>query len=82
MGKLESTSKKISKVCAKRDKIGIKIFGLIEATCARVLPNGNNPTPHWDMEIFPRNSPPTTAIEALPNVFKISATVTGSLMLR
>ena len=46
MGKLESTSKKISKVCAKRDKIGIKILGLMEATWARVFPNGSTPTPH------------------------------------
>ena len=71
IGKLDSTSKKISKVCDKRDKMGIKILGLMVATCVRVLPSGSTPTPHWDMEIFPRNSPPTTAILVLPRVFRI-----------
>ena len=77
MGKEESTSKKISNVCDRRDKMGIKIFGLMEAACTRVLPKGNKPTPHWDMEILPRKSPPTTAIEVLPNTFSKSATLTG-----
>ena len=80
MGKEESTSKKISNVCDRRDKMGIRILGLMEATCARVLPKGNTPTPHWDMDTLPRNSPPTTAILALPSVRKISATLTGFLI--
>ena len=80
IGKLDSTSKKISKVCDKRDKIGIKIFGLMADTCARVLPSGSTPTPHWDIEILPRSNPPTTAIEVLPSVCKISDTLTGFLI--
>ena len=82
IGKLESTSRKMSNVWERRDKMGIKIFGLMEATCARVLPSGSTPTPHWDMEILPRRSPPTTAIEVLPSVLKISDTLTGFLISR
>ena len=80
MGKLESTSRKISNVCDRRDKIGIKILGLMAATCARVLPSGSTPTPHWDMEIFPRSNPPTTAMDVLPSVRKMSETLTGFLI--